>query len=191
MVSLVEEAAGMFDADGVCLCFIRGPEFLGYDPPVLEEFQRGYHTDGAKVSFNDPRMRIVRCRFMTQFVRDVRRVLDEVGRKKSKRLELSAWVYGVNQSLDYGLDVVDWINQGLLDSIYGSGDPPMQAAARAKGCRIVGAVWDIDGSAETAEGRSRDSKEVRDRMRDVSIKLKTIGGVDVGQGYWDTAFSGG
>jgi hypothetical protein len=192
MVSLIEEAAGMLDADGVCLGFVRGPQFLGYEPAVLEEFQRHYGADGTKVAFDDPRMRTLRSEFMTRFVCDVRRVLDEVGRKKGKRLELSAWVYGgINQNLDYGLDVIGWINQGLLDSVIGTGDPPIHAAARAKGCRIVSAVWDIDSSADTAEGRSRDSKEVRERTQDVSIKLKTIDGVDVGQGYWDTAFSGG
>jgi hypothetical protein len=174
------------------LGFVRGPEFLGYDPPVLEEFQRSHGEDGTQVPFADPRMRTVRSQFMTALVRDVRRVLDEVGQQKGKRLELSAWVYGgVAQNLDYGLDVVDWINAGLLDSIINTSDPPIHAAAQAKGCRIVSAVWDIDSSADTAEGRSRDSQEVRDRVQDVSIKLKTIGGIDVGQGYWDTAFSGG
>jgi hypothetical protein len=125
-------------------------------------------------------------------VRDARRVLDEVGRKKGKRPELSAWAYGgVAQNLDYGLDVVAWINEGLVDSLIGAGDPRVNAAAQKKGCRLVSAVWDIDSTADAAEGRRRDSKEVRDRTQEVSIRLKTIGGVDVGQGYWDTAFSGG
>jgi hypothetical protein len=52
-------------------------------------------------------------------------------------------------------------------------------------------VWDIDSTADTAEGRKRDSQEVIEWTQDVSIRLKTIDGVDVGQGYWDTAFSGG
>jgi hypothetical protein len=101
MVSLIEEAATMFDADGVCLGFVRGPQFLGYDPPVLQKFRRRYAADGAKGGFDDPRMRTVRSEFLTLFVRDARRVLDEVGRKKGKRLELSAWAYaGMSQDLD-------------------------------------------------------------------------------------------
>ena len=70
-------------------------------------------------------------------------------------------------------------------------DPKVIAAANAKGCRLLPGVWDIDSTADTAEGRKRDSQEVRDRPDGAPIKLKTIGGVDVEQGYWDTAFSGG
>jgi len=192
VLSLIQEAAELFDVDGVCLGFVRGPEFLGYDPPVLEAFRLRYGEDGAAVGFDDPRMRSVRGEFMTRFVRDVRRVVDGVGRRKQRHLEVSAWVYpSVSQNLDYGLDVVGWINEGLLDGVIGTNDPQIAATAEARGCRIVSAVWDIDSSADTAEGRSRDSKEVRDRAQDVSIRLKTVGGIDVGQGYWDTAFSGG
>jgi len=192
MLSLIEEATERFDVDGVCLAFVRGPEFLGYDPPVLEAFRLRYGEDATATGFDDPRMRAVRSEFMTRFVRDVRRVVGSVGRTKGKRLEVSAWVYGsVSQNLDYGFDVVSWINESLLDSVVGTGDPEIAAAAEAHGCRITSAVWDIDGSADTAEGRSRDSKEVRGRAQDVSIRLKSVGGIDVGQGYWDTAFSGG
>ena len=192
MLSLIGEATERFDVDGVCLCFVRGPEFLGYDPPVLEAFRLRYGEDATAVGFDDPRMRSVRSEFMTRFVRDVRRVVSNVGRKKGKQLELSAWLYGsVSQNLDYGFDVVGWINGGLLDNVIETNDVEIAAAAQAHGCRITSAVWDINDSADTAAGRSRDGKEVRDRAQDVSIRLKTIGGIDVGQGYWDTAFSGG
>ncbi|MBM3477455.1 MAG: hypothetical protein FJX75_29650 [Armatimonadetes bacterium] len=192
MLSLIEEAAKRFDVDGVCLCFVRGPEFLGYDPPVLEAFRLRYGEDATAVGFDDPRLRTVRSEFLTRFVHDVRRVVTEVGRTKGKQLTVSAWVYGsANQNLDYGFDVVTWINEGLLDSVIGANDPEIAAAAQAHACRLTSAVWDIDGSADTAEGRSRDSREVRDRAQDVSIRLTTVGGIDVGQGYWDTAFSGG
>ena len=192
VLSLIQEATELFNVDGICLGFVRGPEFLGYDPPVLEGFRLRYGEDGAAVGLDDPRMRSVRGEFMTRFVRDVRSVVDGVGRRKQRRLEVSAWLYpNVSQNLDYGFDVVGWINEGLLDSVIGTNDPQIAAAAEARGCRIVSAVWDIDSSADTAEGRSRDSKEVRDRARDVSIRLKTVGGIDVAQGYWDTAFSGG
>jgi hypothetical protein len=192
MLSLIREATELHDVDGICLGFIRGPEFLGYDPPVLEALRLRYGVDGTTIGFDDPRMRTVRSEFMTRFVRDVRRVVDEVGRDKQRRLEVSAWLYpSVSQNLDYGLDVVGWTNEGLLDSVIGTNDAEITTAAEAHACRIQSAVWDIDNSADRAEGRSRDSKEARDRAQDVSIRLKTVGGIDVGQGYWDTAFSGG
>lgn len=192
MLSLIEEALRVFEPDGINLCFVRGPQFVGYDPPVLEEFQRRYGQDGTAVGFDDPRMRVVRSEFMTHFVRDVRQVLDRVGESQGKRLELSAWAYGsVAQNLDYAFDVVAWISEGLLDSFIGASDPHITAAAEAHGCRLAPAIWDIDASADTADGRSRDSAEVRARAQDVSIMLKSIGGIDVAQGYWETAYSGG
>ncbi|MBI3922658.1 MAG: family 10 glycosylhydrolase [Armatimonadetes bacterium] len=196
MVSLVEEAAGRFDVEGVNLCFVRGPEFTGYEKPVLEEFRRRYGEDATKVGLDDPRLRTVRSSFITDFVRDVRRVLDKTGSNKGKRIALSTWVYGsVDENLSYGFDVVTWINEGYLDSVIGTGDPTIAAAAAAKECRIVSASWDID--MHTMGTRPGVSAEVRERTQPVAIKLKTVSGVNIGytnasrSALWEAAYSGG
>ena len=118
MVSIIREAVETFDVDGASLGFVRGPEFMGYEQPVLDDFRKEYGADGRNVGFDDPRMRKIRCRYLTAFVGDVRKTLDEVGKKKGKRLELSAWVFeSLPGNLDRGMDVEDWMKQGWLDSV--------------------------------------------------------------------------
>jgi hypothetical protein len=193
MLALIEEATELFEPDGVNLCFVRGPEFVGYEKPVLDEFRERYGEDATTVGFDDPRMQAVRCSFMTRFVRDVRGVLDRVGRAQGRKVELSVWTYGsVEADLNYGFDILTWINEGLLDSVIAVGDPPMQAAAAEHGVRLVPAIWDID-----PDDRARFSKEVRDRQQDVSVRLWTVGGVNIGytdasrSALWEAAYSGG
>jgi hypothetical protein len=178
MVSIIQEATETFDVDGVNLCFIRGPEFMAYERPVLDDFRTEYGEDGRKVGFDDPRMRTIRCRYLNAFVQDVRKTLDEVGKRKGKKLELSAWVGTATpqQNLDQGLDVEHWLGQGWLDSLIDGGPrlPQRIAAAKAHKCQYIfggatshdlpkhwvdgyklgvdgSAVWDIDTVQDSPE----------------------------------------
>ena len=124
MLSFIREAAETFDVDGVNLCYVRGPHFLAYEKPLLDAFNAKYGTDARTVDPGDPRLLELRAGFMTQFVRGVRRVLDEVGDKKQKRLELSVWAWPRKQGvwcgrtpMEEGLDLKGWIEADLLDSI--------------------------------------------------------------------------
>ncbi len=153
MVSIVREAAEKFDVDGVNLCFVRGPQFMAYEQPVLDDFRKEYGEDGRKVGFDDAKMCEIRSRYLNAFVRDVRRTLDEVGKKKGKRLELSAWVLGptswpepaVNHNHRVlGMDVEHWIKQGWLDSVISEGDwdkvvidHKLLAVAKAHKCQFI------------------------------------------------------
>ena len=55
MVSLMEEGMA-YDIDGVHLCFTRGPEYIGYEQPVLDEFKRLYGLDAREVADDDERL---------------------------------------------------------------------------------------------------------------------------------------
>ena len=117
MVSLVREAAEKFAIDGASLGFVRGPEFMGYEQPVLDDFRKEYGEDGRNVGFDDPRMQNIRCRYLNAFVRDVRKTLDEVGKRKGRRLELSAWIWPtIPHNRNLGLDVEHWMAQGWLEA---------------------------------------------------------------------------
>ena len=109
-----------------------------------------------------------------------------------KRIELSAWVYGgVDQNLNYGFDVLTWINEGYLDSLIGCGDAAAVAAAGEHNCRIANAIWDIDSGIDTVDSRKAYMPEVASRSQDVAIQVRSVGGMDVERGLWDTAYSGG
>jgi len=141
MLSIIREAAEKFDIDGASLGFVRGPEFMVYEQPVVDDFRKEYGVDGKGVGFDDPRMRTIRCRYLSTFVHDARQVLDEVGKAKGKRLELSAWIFGgIPANLNRGLDVEHWIRQGWLDSVINHGGPlpgELIAAAHEHHCRFI------------------------------------------------------
>ncbi len=121
----IGEAVEKIDADGINLCFVRGPHFLQYEEPILKAFRDKYPgEDARKVPPTDPRLIQIRARIMTNFLKKVRGVLDKVGKTKKKKLTLSVWVWpwkrGVwlgGTPLQEGLDVKKWITEGLLDSI--------------------------------------------------------------------------
>ena len=142
MVAIVREAVETFDVDGASLGFVRGPEFMGYEQPVLDDFRKEYGEDGRNVGFDDPRMRTLRCRYLNALVRDVRTTLDEVGRKKGRKLELSAWIFAgfPHNNLNRGMDPEYWITQGWLDSVISQNsfiDPKMVALAKQHKCQFI------------------------------------------------------
>ena len=150
VVSIICETAETFDIDGVNLCFIRGPEFIAYEQPVLDDFRREYKEDGRKVSFDDPRMRTIRCRYLNAFVREVRQALKEVSARKGKSLELCAGIFGdPSKNLRHGIDAQHWIEQGWLDSVTsyaGPLNPELIATAQTHGCEYVFAAIAANGN---------------------------------------------
>ena len=133
MLSIIRESMTTFDADGANLCFVRGTEFVLYRQPVLDDFRKTYGADARKFNFSDPRLMKLRGSYITQFVRDARRVLDEVGAKKGKRLELSAWVFPeLDRNRRNGTDVESWIKAGLLDSVITLWRSPRPAACESR-----------------------------------------------------------
>ena len=135
------------DADGINLCFVRGPHFLQFEEPILKSFRETYPgEDPLKVSESDPRLLQIRADIMTGFMKDARKVLDEVGAKKNKKLTLSVWVWpwerGVwlgGTPLQEGLDVKKWITEGLLDSVccQEGVDPEYIALGKKHHCEFV------------------------------------------------------
>ena len=54
MLSLIHEAMERFDVDGVSLCFTRGPAYVGYEQPVIDDFKKRYGEDPREVKEDDP-----------------------------------------------------------------------------------------------------------------------------------------
>jgi hypothetical protein len=124
MLDLINDSCQKIDADGINLCFVRGPHFLQFEKPVLDAFQSEYGTDPLTLPEDDPRFGLVRAKIMTRFIRNVRKQLDAVEKKKGSHLNLSVWVWPSEQNvwlgkhpLDEGLDVKTWLREGLLDSV--------------------------------------------------------------------------
>ena len=141
MLSLIREVAENYDIDGVNLGFIRGPQFVGYEDIVIKDFKAKYGIDPRELDENDIRAQRHRASYLTEFIRSARKIVDEVGKKKGKKIELSAAVYigQVDYNLFYGLDVMTWFDEDLLDSLFTTApfEPEFRKAAREHKCKII------------------------------------------------------
>ena len=192
MLDLIREATTLIDADGINLCYTRGPRFLSYEQPILDAFTNKYGEDARAVDPADPRLLEIRAGIMTDFMYKVRQTLDEVGAEKGKRLELSIWAWPHDQPvwlgerpIDEGLDIRAWIKAGLLDSVVSRGRDPENgiygidsdyiSLGKAHNCTFILA----DGEYMHAHGEER-------RRHWLSAAYET--GVEY-FAYWDADFA--
>lgn len=151
MLSMIREVAANYDVDGINLCFIRGPQYVGYEAPVVEDFKKDHGVDPRTLDHNDLRLQRHRARYVTELVREARALVIEAGREKTRKVELSAVVCSgqVGLNLFYGFDILSWLEEGLLDSIFVSGEmePGTLRAIRAAGCRLIHTIPPDSGDA--------------------------------------------
>lgn len=118
-LGILREAAAR-DIDGVQLDFLRHPPFFGTE-----------EKEPAAV--------------MTGFLRDVRKLLDEAGAKKGRRLALGVRV-DWREHTERGCDIATWLREGLLDYAafaqhslggYEFDLAPFVKMARGSGCAVL------------------------------------------------------
>ncbi|MDP7399479.1 MAG: hypothetical protein QF541_21600 [Lentisphaeria bacterium] len=136
MVSLMEEAM-QTEIDGVALCFTRGPEYFGYEQPIIDEFQLRYGEDPRGLPDDDPRLLDLRAEHLTEFIRQVRKSADEHGKRRGRRIQVSAWLEFTDERMRYfSYDCYRWLKEELLDIVIAENPPELLKLAREKGCRI-------------------------------------------------------
>ncbi len=117
MISLIREVAD-HGVDGVQLSFTRGPIYVWYEPPVVDSFQQQYGQGPRTLDDEDDRWLRHRAHYMTEFVRGVRKTLDEAGRGAGHPIRLAAMVYySEAENLLHALDVRTWVQEGLVDDL--------------------------------------------------------------------------
>ncbi len=90
---------------------------------ILREIAERYPIDGLQLDFgrsapyvSEPKR--AKAPLLTQFIRDVRAMLDDVGRQRGQDLLLSAALpWDIAYCTAEGLDVKQWIDEGLLSYI--------------------------------------------------------------------------
>ncbi len=112
--AILEEMAS-YRPEGINFIFPRANPYLLYEAPFLEEFRRLHGSDPRRLPEFHPDVAALRCEFMNRFLQEARRrILSKAGRP----IELSAIVLADRQSnLNYGLDVLHWIDQGWFNEI--------------------------------------------------------------------------
>ena len=117
VVSLLREMAER-PIDGVCLLYNRRMPLVEYEPPVVAAFQREYGLDPHALPADDERWLRFRARELTQFMREVRQAMDEVGAASGRSLGVSAVVMSSeHENLQNAMDLGAWVAEGIVDTL--------------------------------------------------------------------------
>jgi hypothetical protein len=136
MLSLIREVVETFDIDGVQLGWIRGPQFVGYEAPFVKDFMSEHGEDPRELDQNDIRAQRLRARYLTNFMRSVRRLLKELGDQRGREIELSAWGHTPQSNFFFGMDIETWMTEKLIDSFMGPDPEGLLDIARAHDCKF-------------------------------------------------------
>lgn len=123
-LNIIREQA-LYGADGVYIDFCRFPHVIGFEDIVLQPFLKE-HGDPRQYPELTGAWLAHRCSYGTEFMRRLRAMLDEVGRKTGKRIPLAVQLSDERQTLpgckgffdtNYvnGFDVATWAREGLID----------------------------------------------------------------------------
>ena len=127
-VSLLREGVQK-GVDGVHLLFNRSRPLVLYEKPVVDSFIEKYGEDPRRIDDMDERWLRHRAGYVTQFVKEVRQMLDEMEKKLGKSLGAAHIVqFGpagkripegmmVDHPLRLALDVRFWIEEGIVDDV--------------------------------------------------------------------------
>ncbi len=166
MLDLIREVIEDYEVDGVNLGFIRGPHFSGYEEIAIRDFEAVHGVDPRTIDENDPRAQRLRAGYLNNFVRAARALVDEVGKRKGRKIKLAATAYRgeVDFNLFFDLDLMTWINEGLVDVLLLS--EPFCAevldACRRQRCEVVTQIGIPPGSDDHAQAIARMALQAHD-----------------------------
>lgn len=108
-------------ADGAGFLFHRGMPMILWEEPFCQRFIKEYGKDPRKLAEDDPRVLKLRATIVTEFMRKIRKLLDEVATQRgtpSRRLKLAVSTFSTPaDNRKFGLDVERWIDEKLIDQI--------------------------------------------------------------------------
>jgi hypothetical protein len=107
-----------YGADGISFVFARGAPFVGYDKPAVDRFKEQYGLDPVTLDEYDERWLRFSASYVTQFLREIRQMLDEEAKRQGRSTRLGTAYHAVRspeESLKVGLDVKVWIDERLVD----------------------------------------------------------------------------
>ena len=184
MLSLIAEGMES-DIDGVNLCLIRGPEYFRYEKPVIDDFMALYGEDPRDLPDDDERLLRLRAGYMTEFFRAVRKLADERGARRGRKIEVSTYVeFNEERMLYYGYDNYRWVEEKLVDFVIG--DPPTKLLALAKqvGCKVYGAGAPIWGEGPVIETQVHTIREQSHAAGHDGYCFWDFGATYLGQEVW-------
>jgi hypothetical protein len=116
LTAVLREQAENYDIDGVHILFNRSYPFVLYEEPVRSEFIAEHGEDPVKLDPREERWIRHKGKYVTEFIRGVREMLDQAGQAKGRRLKLALHVMSCpRHNRFFGLDLDPMIRNGWID----------------------------------------------------------------------------
>ncbi len=106
--------------EGVGFVFNRGMPLMLWEDAFCKRFQQMHNADAKTVPDEDPRIYATRAAIMTDFLTEVRALLDETAAKQGRkeRYKISLGTFAKEEDNQrWGLDLPTWIQRGLVDDL--------------------------------------------------------------------------
>jgi hypothetical protein len=106
--------------EGVGFLFNRGMPLMLWEDAFCERFKQMHSSDAKSVPDDDPRIHATRAAVMTDFLTEVRALLDEAAKKqgRTQRYKISLGTFSNKEdNTRWGLDLENWIKLGLVDEL--------------------------------------------------------------------------
>ena len=106
--------------EGVGFLFNRGMPLMLWEDAFRQRFEQMHHADARAVPDDDPRILATRAAIMTDFMTEVRTLLDETAQKQGRkeRYQISLGTFAKEaDNQKWGLDLPLWIQRGLVDQL--------------------------------------------------------------------------
>jgi hypothetical protein len=119
LLEVLREALAV-QPDGVGLLFNRGMPMILWEEAFCERFRQEHDEDPRQLAENDPRILATRAAIMTDFLREIRGLLDEVAREqgRTQRYKISLGAFGTEaDNQKFGIDLPRWVQAGLVDDL--------------------------------------------------------------------------
>ncbi|MCC6682658.1 MAG: family 10 glycosylhydrolase [Phycisphaeraceae bacterium] len=120
VIKVLREAVSM-GADGAGIFFHRGMPMMLWEQGFLDRFAERYPgVDARQIPEDDPRIYAMRAEIVTEYLRNMRTMLDEVARERggNKRLKLAVSTFATEaDNQKFGLDIERWAKEGLVDQV--------------------------------------------------------------------------
>lgn len=119
VLDVIREAVESADPDGVGFFFNRGVPLMLWEKAFSDRFMEKFGFALRDVPAEDDRIHALRSEIMTECMRELRAMLDQLTKKRGgRRYTISVTVFTNKKINDtFGLDVARWSREGLIDQL--------------------------------------------------------------------------
>ncbi len=106
--------------EGVGLLFNRGMPMILWEDAFSARFEKLHHADARAVPEDDPRILALRATIMTEFITEIRALLDDTARAQGRkeRYKISLGTFSTEaDNRKFGFDLPTWIQRNLVDDL--------------------------------------------------------------------------